>query len=120
MLTGTSGPRGSQLASLVSRQSREVSDRAALMKEHRRLERELEGEEIARPERWTGYRIVPSRIEFWTRREPRLHHRELFRTPRRRLDANDPPALTAVTGCAPSATQPTTTCSVVMNSATRE
>jgi len=71
-------PRVSRVASLASSQSEPVSDRASLMATYRRLDAELAGESIPRPEHWTGYRIVPSRIEFWTRREPRLHHRELF------------------------------------------
>ena len=72
-------PRVSQLASLASRQSRNVPGRAALMAEVKRLTRKYERMDVPRPERWTGYRLVPNRIEFWTRREPRLHHRELFK-----------------------------------------
>lgn len=71
-------PRESQLASLASRQSRTVRSRAALAAEVKRLQRKYDGEAVPRPERWTGYRLKPARIEFWTRREPRLHHREAF------------------------------------------
>ena len=71
-------PRVSQLAALASRQSRTITSRAALMAEVKRLERKYKDAEVPRPARWTGYRLHPDRIEFWTRREPRLHHRELF------------------------------------------
>jgi pyridoxamine 5'-phosphate oxidase len=71
-------PRDSQLASLASRQSKPVGTRAELLAEYRRLSDKYDGQEIPRPPHWTGYRIVPDRIEFWTRREPRLHERELF------------------------------------------
>jgi len=71
-------PRDSQLASLASRQSRSVANRSALTAELKRISAKYEGVDVPRPDRWTGYRLVPDRIEFWTRREPRLHHRELF------------------------------------------
>lgn len=73
-----SRPRGSQLASAVSSQSRELDDRRDLVTRYRTLERSLAGSEVPRPAHWLGYRVRPERIEFWTRREPRLHHRELF------------------------------------------
>jgi pyridoxamine 5'-phosphate oxidase len=55
-----------------------VDSRATLMAEYRRLTRLHAGSAVPRPPQWTGFRIVPERIEFWTRREPRLHQRELF------------------------------------------
>ena len=33
------------------------------------------GPKIERPDRWTGYRIVPSRFEFWQGGDSRLHKR---------------------------------------------
>jgi pyridoxamine 5'-phosphate oxidase len=73
-----SRPPGSQVASAVSRQSAPLESSGALMARYRKLLRESEGSTVPRPEAWSGFRLVPKRIEFWTRREPRLHRRELF------------------------------------------
>lgn len=71
-------PRGSQLSAAISRQSEPVASRAELVRRRAALARKLRGAPIPRPPEWSGYRIVPDRIEFWTQREDRLHHRELF------------------------------------------
>jgi pyridoxamine 5'-phosphate oxidase len=71
-------PRESQLAALSSEQSAEVSSRTVLMRRYRDIERRYRGREIPRPEGWTGFRLVPRTVEFWIRREHRLHERELF------------------------------------------
>jgi pyridoxamine 5'-phosphate oxidase len=73
-----SRPRGSQVASAASRQSAPLDSSGSLMARYRELLREYEGKEVPRPEVWSGFRLGPERIEFWTRREPRLHKRELF------------------------------------------
>ncbi len=71
-------PGASQIASRASRQSHEIPSRAALLAEFKRLEKKFAGCEVPRPAGWTGSVLIPNRIEFWTRHEPRLHHRELF------------------------------------------
>jgi pyridoxamine 5'-phosphate oxidase len=71
-------PRASRIAALASRQSRPLAARANLISKFRALERRYFGKDVPRPADWTGYRLVPSAIEFWEREEPRLHHRELF------------------------------------------
>jgi len=76
-------PRASQLAALASEQSAPIATRAELMARWRDLVRKYRGADVPRPRRWTGYRVVPTSIEFWTHRDHRLHDRELFtRTPR--------------------------------------
>ena len=76
-------PRASQLAALASRQSARLPSRASLEARWRRLRRQYRGKPIPRPATWTGFRVVPASIEFWTHQEHRLHHRELFVRARR-------------------------------------
>jgi pyridoxamine 5'-phosphate oxidase len=71
-------PRGSQLSAAVSRQSEPLAARGDLVRRRTALARELRGRPVPRPPEWRGFRIVPDRIEFWTQRDDRLHHRELF------------------------------------------
>lgn len=77
-------PRGSRIASLVSQQSATLSSRAKLDAAYRAATRRYGDGDIPRPTHWTGYRLVPARIEFWIRREPRLHHRDLYERKRGR------------------------------------
>ncbi len=71
-------PRASQLAALTSQQSAILVSRRSLVARWRRLRQLHRGRPVPRPSEWTGFRIIPSSIEFWTHREHRLHDRELF------------------------------------------
>jgi pyridoxamine 5'-phosphate oxidase len=76
-------PRASQLAALASEQSAPIRSRDVLVAKWRALKRRHRGAAVPRPPHWTGYRVRPRSIEFWTHREHRLHDRELYtRTPR--------------------------------------
>jgi pyridoxamine 5'-phosphate oxidase len=71
-------PRASRLAALASTQSARLAGRGALLARWRALGRRYRGASVPRPAAWTGFRLVPEAIEFWTRGPHRLHHRERF------------------------------------------
>lgn len=66
-------PLGSKAAGAASRQSETLVDENALAAEIQRMI--AAGGPVPRPERWTGYRIVPDRIEFWHGDAARMHRR---------------------------------------------
>lgn len=68
-------PRGSQIASWISPQGRIIGSRKELDDQYQELEIKFEGKNIPLPPHWGGYRIFPTRIEFWQGRENRLHDR---------------------------------------------
>jgi pyridoxamine 5'-phosphate oxidase len=68
-------PRKSQLAAWCSRQSEPVSSRDALEIEFRHFEKLYQGIDVPLPPFWGGFRLIPSRFEFWQGRENRLHDR---------------------------------------------
>lgn len=73
-----SRPRGSQLASHVSPQSRVVPDRDAVQRMWREADERFPGEVPLR-DNWGGYLVVPETVEFWQGQEARMHDRLRFR-----------------------------------------
>lgn len=70
--------RESRIGAWASDQSRPLDSRAALEAAVVRETTRFEGGEVPRPEHWTGWRLVPDRVEFWRDRPFRLHDRLRF------------------------------------------
>ena len=73
----SSRPRQSQLAASASFQSAPLGSRQLLLARVRALKNKFRDREVARPPVWSGFRLRPDAIEFWTHRDHRLHEREL-------------------------------------------
>ena len=79
-----SRPRGSQLGAWASLQSQPMATREDFEQRLAVLEQQYDGVDVPRPPHWSGFRVVPERIEFWYGANFRLHERQCFE----RIDGN--------------------------------
>ena len=70
--------RGSRIGAWASRQSRPLEGRFALEKAVAEYTLKFGLSEIPRPAHWSGFRLLPARIEFWRDMPFRLHERRVF------------------------------------------
>jgi pyridoxamine 5'-phosphate oxidase len=70
-----SRPHDSQVAAWSSHQSQFIENRDALDEQFEEALKKFKDIEVPRPDYWGGYRIIPTRIEFWKGRSNRMHDR---------------------------------------------
>ncbi|MEO5612830.1 MAG: pyridoxamine 5'-phosphate oxidase [Sphingomicrobium sp.] len=70
--------RDSQLGAWASDQSRPLDRRETLEDRFAKIAEKFDGQPVPRPPHWSGFRVVPTAIEFWSDGAHRLHQRRLF------------------------------------------
>jgi pyridoxamine 5'-phosphate oxidase len=73
-----SRPRPSQVGAWASIQSQTLDARETFEARITAFETKFEGSDVPRPPHWSGFRVVPERIEFWYGARFRLHERHHY------------------------------------------
>lgn len=74
-----SRPLASRLGAWASPQSETIAERDMLENNYAKYEAQFANSDVPRPAHWGGYRVIPSKIEFWQGRSSRMHDRILFK-----------------------------------------
>lgn len=70
--------RGSQIGAWASKQSCEMKEWQEFEDRIDQITQDFQNQEVPRPPFWSGFRVVPQRIEFWQEGEFRIHKREVY------------------------------------------
>lgn len=70
--------RNSRIGAIASDQSRPLGDRAEFERRIEAASARYEGREPERPPNWSGFRVLPDRMEFWQDRPYRMHDRAVW------------------------------------------
>lgn len=73
-----SRPRASQIGAWASLQSQPLASRVLFEARYADYEQQYAGLPVPRPPGWSGFRVVPERIEFWYGAPFRLHERQCY------------------------------------------
>jgi pyridoxamine 5'-phosphate oxidase len=71
-------PRESQISAHASSQSEVIGNREELDRRFEELQKKFDGQPVPRPLHWGGYRLKPTRIEFWQSGYARLNDRIVY------------------------------------------
>ena len=70
--------RDSQIGAWASKQSEPMASRIEFEERFATITQKFEGKSVPRPDGWSGWRILPERVEFWVERPFRLHDRWVY------------------------------------------
>jgi pyridoxamine 5'-phosphate oxidase len=70
--------RESRIGAWASKQSSEMKEWSEFEERIEKFTKDFEGKEVPRPEFWSGFRVVPTLIEFWQEGDFRIHRREVY------------------------------------------
>jgi len=71
-------PRGSQLGTWSSQQDQSLESREKLEAAYNHAKERFSRAEVPMPPYWGGFRLIPTRYEFWQGRSDRLHDRFVY------------------------------------------